>query len=96
MKAVFVVYNDAIDPEVSEMLEKAGIEYFTKFTGVLGKGPGSGARLGDSVWPGGNMAVMAIVEPETAAKVVEEVKRLQDDIPAEGLRVMWWGVEGMA
>jgi len=95
MKAVLVIYNDAIDPEVGAMLAAAGIEHFTKFMSVYGKGPGSGARLGDSIWPGGNNALLAVVPPEKADELVAGVRALQKDIPAEGLRVLWWQVEGM-
>ena len=95
MKAVLVIYNDAIDVEVSGMAASVGIEYFTKFGSVYGKGPGSGPRLGDSVWPGGNKAMLAVVPPEKASELVAAVKKLQQDIPAEGLRVVWWQVEGM-
>jgi hypothetical protein len=95
MKAVLVIYNEAIDLEVGSMLSSIGVEHFTKFTHVYGKGPGSGPRLGDSVWPGGNCALLAIVPPDKAGQVVSAVGKLQEDIPAEGLRVLWWSVEGM-
>jgi len=95
MKAVLVIYNEAIDLEVTEALPRAGIEFYTKFTGVLGKGSGSGARLGNSIWPGGNRAILAAVGDQEAERLIEQVRKLQRDIPAEGLRVMWWTVEGM-
>jgi hypothetical protein len=96
MKAVLVIYNNAIDPEVNELLAAAGVEYFTKFTSVFGKGAASGPRLGDSVWPGGNNALLVITPPEKAKQLVGDVEKLQKDIPAEGLRVLWWEIEGMA
>lgn len=95
MKAVMVVYNNAIDPEVGEMMNASGIEHYTKFTSAFGKGPGSGPRLGDAVWPGGNNAVLVVTSPEAAQTLIRQVEVLQKDIPAEGLRAFWWEVEGM-
>ncbi|MFH1440969.1 MAG: PG0541 family transporter-associated protein, partial [Candidatus Omnitrophota bacterium] len=54
MKMVMVVYNEAIDMEVMEILESCALKNYTKVTGVYGRGETSGVHLGSDVWPGRN------------------------------------------
>lgn len=95
MKAVLVVFNETIEPEVQDALKSAGIEYYTKFPQVLGTGPGSGPRLGDTVWPGANTALLAVAPEALATALVEKIKELRKQMADAGLRAFWWGLEGM-
>ena len=40
-----ICYNEAIDDEITELLDKIGLEGYTKWTKVLGKGTSSGPHL---------------------------------------------------
>jgi len=94
MKAVSVVYNEAIDEEVMEAFSRAGLEHYTKFTRVLGSGPGSGARLDDHVWPGANRVLLVFAEEEWVSALVREIGKLRESLSSEGLRAFWWEIEG--
>lgn len=95
MKAVMIVYNEAIEQEVANAVASAGVEEYTKMTGVLGSGAGSGPRLGDSVWPGANNTIFVIAEDPLAGKLTDVVAELRKSVGDAGLRAFWWTVEGM-
>jgi len=58
MKLVFLVYNAAIDEDVMEALESLGIEEYTKWPRLTGKGKSSGPHLDSATWPGVNSALL--------------------------------------
>ena len=96
MKAVLVVYNETIEAEVADALERAGADNYTKVTKAVGVGAGSGPRLDNTVWPGANNAVFVVSEDSAADALVEEIRALRKTQGDAGLRAFWWRVEGMA
>ena len=47
MKMVFLSYSGGLEEVVMEALTDLGIEYYTKWRGVLGRGKTSGPHLGE-------------------------------------------------
>jgi nitrogen regulatory protein PII len=72
MKLVFIVYGNAIDPDVSEALEELGLTSYTKWREVFGKGATSGPHLGDHVWPGVNSMLMIVLDDDQLAPLMKE------------------------
>lgn len=58
MKLAFVVCNDVYTSRVMEVLEKNGIDYYTRWEHVKGKGHGTEAHLGTRSFPGVNSMLM--------------------------------------
>ena len=54
MKMVMLVYNEALDNEVMEILDSCAVKNYTKITEVFGCGASSGTHLGTDIWPGRN------------------------------------------
>ena len=57
MKMVFVTYNVAVHDEVLEMLERHGVDTYTRWEHVTGAGKSSGPHLGTHIWPARNSAI---------------------------------------
>lgn len=74
---VLVVYNEAVDEEVEKLLAEVGIESFTKWRGVLGKGKHGGTRLGTNIWPGANNAIAIVTDEKTSNALLEKVRQLR-------------------
>jgi hypothetical protein len=92
-KMVMVVYNEAMESEVMEALQKCSLKNYTKIPGVYGKGGSSGTHLGDDIWPGRNN-VMYIACPEKEARNLSaEVKRLRGVLGHEGIKSFQWSLE---
>jgi nitrogen regulatory protein PII len=58
MKMAFVVCNEVYTARVMEILEKIGIDYYTRWEQVKGKGHGTEAHLGTRSFPGVNTMLM--------------------------------------
>ncbi len=95
MKAVLIVHNAAIDEEVNEALESAGISCYTKFTNVLGKGKLSEPHLNTDVWPGINVGSFAVTEQGRAEAIMDKVRRMREKLGSEGLKAFMWEIDGI-
>jgi len=86
MKLVLIAYNEAIDEEVMGILNANGIQGYTKWTKVLGRGRTSGPHLSTHVWPKANNVLAVCVEEELVGKVVEGVRALRKTVGREGIK----------
>jgi nitrogen regulatory protein PII len=93
MKLVFIVYGNAIDPDVSEALEELGLTSYTKWREVFGKGATSGPHLGDHVWPGVNSMLMIVLDDDQLAPLMEAFRPLKERFAHEGLKLYSLPVE---
>ena len=62
MKMVFVIYNEFFNPQVMGLLHSAGIDYYTRWSDLHGKGRGTDAHLGRGGHPSTNAALMIAFE----------------------------------
>lgn len=85
MVLVFVVYGNAIDDEMTEML-KTRVAGYTRFEGVRGEGS-SEPRLGSHVWPGINNCVMTAVDDRERGLLMEGIGELKRKFPHAGVKV---------
>jgi nitrogen regulatory protein PII len=82
MKIVFVVCNDVVSPRVMKLLEEAGIDYYTRWEHVKGKGHGTDPHLDTRSFPGTNAVFMIAFEEEsTLETLVQEISAANKNIP---------------
>ena len=93
MKAVLIVHNVAIDRDVNEALESLGINCYTKFTNVLGKGRASEPHLNTDVWPGTNLATFIVTDQPKADKIMDKIRRMREKLTAEGMKAFMWQLD---
>jgi hypothetical protein len=75
MKIAFVVNNEVYAPRVMEILESLGIDYYTRWEEVKGKGHGTDPHLGTRSFPGLNSVLMIAFEEEPALeRLVKEIR----------------------
>ncbi len=86
MKMVMVIYNEAIDVEIMEVLNGCGLVNYTKVTRVYGKGTTSGTHLGDQIWPGLNYILYVACDDTQAKQVVLGVTNLRKTLGKEGVK----------
>jgi nitrogen regulatory protein PII len=95
MKAVLITHNVALEPDVNEALNEAGVECYTRFTNVLGRGKISEPHLSTDVWPGVNWATLVVTDPKKAASLMNIVRRLREKLGSEGIKAFMWEIEDM-
>lgn len=93
MKAVLIIHNAAIGEEVNEILETVGIECYTQFPNILGKGQLSEPHLNTDVWPAINCGTMVVTDHAKAKQLVDKVRQMRKEMGKEGLKAFMWEIE---
>ncbi|MDD2603372.1 MAG: hypothetical protein PHF66_01005 [Desulfobacteraceae bacterium] len=93
MKMLMVAYDAACDDEVLEILARCDAPGFTRWKRVSGRGRNSDPRMDDSVWPGYNNVLLAVVEDgQPLENIREALSRLHRRLGGKGLKVFSWPV----
>ncbi len=87
MKLVFLIFNSPLEPEVKDLLKKAGVVHYTRWERVKGVGE-TGPHFDDEVWPSVNVALMFSLEEEKKNPVAEGVRKIRAEFPHEGVRML--------
>jgi hypothetical protein len=95
MKMMMLVYNEAIDNEVMEILESCSMRNYTKITGVFGCGTSSGTHLGTDIWPGRNNIMYVACEEVIGKKIIVLVKQLRKSVGGEGVKAFLMPLEDL-
>lgn len=81
MKIVFVVNNEVYTPRVMDILASLGVDYYTRWEQVKGKGHGTEPHLGTRSFPGMNSVLMIAFQDESVLeKLVQEIVRANNQI----------------
>lgn len=88
MKFIFIMYNSALEEEVTEMLSEAGLENHTKWTHVLGKGTSGGPRLDSHIWPGFNNVVAVAAQDLQSQTLISKLQRFKESLNEGGIKAM--------
>jgi hypothetical protein len=64
MKMTFIVYYEYVDAQVMEMLKTLGIDYYTRWEHVKGKGHGTEPHVGKGGYGSMNSALMIAFQDE--------------------------------
>jgi nitrogen regulatory protein PII len=93
MKAIMIIYNQAHTEKVEYMLEKLGINCYSLWENVQGKGSNSGVpHLGTHAWPEINKSVLTIIDDELVDTVLDKIKRIDSINEEVGIRAFVWDI----
>ena len=94
MKAIFIVYNQAVIEKVEYMLDKLEVRGFTQWEGVQGRGSVTGnPHYGTHTWPEINCATLCVVEDEKVEIILEKIKKIDEINKEIGIRAFVWNIE---
>ncbi|MDP2941783.1 MAG: hypothetical protein Q8N85_06015 [Candidatus Omnitrophota bacterium] len=85
-KMVMIVYNEALDLEVMEALEQAGLKDYTKVMAAFGRGASSGTHLGNDIWPGRNNILYVACADIIVPKLLSGIGELKKKFSTEGVK----------
>lgn len=81
MKFAFIVYHDVLDQRLSNILNGIGIDYYTQWEEVKGRGHQTEAHLGTRPFPGYNFVRMiAFDEEEKLKKLIETIEQFNKEV----------------
>jgi len=93
MKAIFIVYNQALSEKVEYMLDRLEIRGFTKWNDIHGRGTIDGnPHMGTHTWPELNAATLTIIEDEKVEIVLEKIQKLNSINEEVGIRAFVWEI----
>ena len=94
MKGIFIAYNQAYNMEIADALEALGCRGFTMWNDIAGRGGYSGEpHLGNHAWPTMNNAILTFVLDEKVDEILAQLKAMDEETPALGIRAFAWNVE---
>ena len=94
MKAVFISYNQALTDRVHAILDEQSIRGFTKWALTEGRGSFDGEpHYGTHAWPSMNASIMAIVEDEKVAPLLDALRAMDATTSQQGSRAFVWNIE---
>lgn len=92
-KMIMLVYNEAIDDEVMEILSRCALSNYTKLIKIYGKGKTSGTHLGNDVWPGLNNILYIACKDGEAKQLTEEIRVARTTLGKEGIKAFTMPLE---
>ena len=94
MKAVFIVYNQALTERVMQLLDKLNARGFSQWQDVKGRGSKTGEpHMGTHTWPAMNSAIMSVVDDLLAEKLLQGVNEINKTAEMQGIRAFTWNIE---
>ena len=87
MKLAFLIFNSPLEPEVKDLLKKTEVAHYTRWENVKGVGE-TGPHFDDEVWPSVNIALMFSLENEKKELVTEGVRKIREQFPDEGIKML--------
>jgi len=80
MKALWIAYDIVLDDQIATLLDACGVVGYTRWPRLSGRGPNSGARLDDHVWPGANAAILTVQQEAVIADLLRRLQELRDRV----------------
>lgn len=93
MKMVMISYDEAIDDEVMEILDKSSAKYYSKISQTLGSGKHSGIHLGNDVWPGKNNMLFIACQEDVADRIISRLWELHNSVSHLGVKAFKWDLD---
>ncbi|MBK7630423.1 MAG: hypothetical protein IPJ23_06960 [Ignavibacteriales bacterium] len=79
MKLAFIAYRDILDDRISAGLNELGIDFYTQWEDVKGKGHKTDAHLGNRPFPGFNhVRMIAFQEEKLLEKLIIKINELNE------------------
>jgi nitrogen regulatory protein PII len=93
MKAVMIIYNQANTEKIEYMLDKLGINGYSLWENVQGRGTNTGVpHLGTHAWPEINKNVLTVVDDDKVDKILETVSKIDAINEEVGIRAFVWDI----
>ena len=87
MIRVEIIANHSVEENILEALRYEGVgKHYTKFPNIIGVGS-KGPRMGDSIWPEENFALVIWCEEEEARTIQRSVEYVKKRFPDEGIKL---------
>ncbi len=96
MKAVFVVFNQALTEQVEQAFSSLAIHGYSQWPEMHGAGSMKGEpHLGTHIWPTLNTGMLTIVEDNVVPKLLSKIQKIDKSAERQGMHAFVWNIEAM-
>ncbi len=94
MKSVLITFDISHKETIVNMLEHNNCRGFSFLDRVQGRGTKSGdPHYGSHAWPSMCGAIITMIDDEKVDKILNEIKKIDEETPQLGLRAFAWNIE---
>ncbi len=94
MKSILITFDQAHYEKIVKMLDRNNQRGFTYWENVQGRGSVKGEpHYGSHAWPSTNSAIITVVEDEKVEKILDQLRTIDKESEALGLRAFVTQVE---
>lgn len=94
MKSIFISFNQAYYEMIISIMDHNNLRGFTYWDVVQGRGSKTGEpHYGSHAWPTLNSALLVMVEDEKVDSFLEQLRAIDKETEALGLRAFTWNIE---
>jgi len=94
MKAIFIVYGQALTEPIVQRLNRLNIRGFTRWEEVQGRGSYEGEpHYGTHAWPSKNGAMLTIVDDQKVDDLLAFLRHINEQAEQQGLNAFVWNIE---
>ena len=94
MKSIFISFNQAYYEMIIGIMDHNNLRGFTHWDVVQGRGSKTGEpHYGSHAWPTLNSALLVMVEDEKVDSFLEQLRAIDKETEALGLRAFTWNIE---
>ena len=94
MKAVFIVYGQALTEPIQSILDTEGVRGFTRWDETFGRGSNKGEpHYGTHAWPSKNTSILAVIDDDRVEQLLSRLRKLNAHSEQHGLNAYVWNVD---
>lgn len=94
MKSVMIMYDQAFQEKIVDLLTRSNCRGFSCFPQIQGRGSKTGEpHFGTHAWPSMCSAILTVVEDEKVDGLLEKLHAIDKETEMLGLRAFVWNVE---
>lgn len=94
MKAIFIIFNQALTERVEYMLDALEVRGFSQWDSIQGRGTKDGdPHYGTHTWPEINTGTIVVVDDDKVDIILEKVKKIDEINKQVGIRAFVWDIE---
>ena len=94
MKAVFIIYGQALTETIQQLLDKLNIRGFTRWDEVHGRGSKNGEpHYGTHAWPSKNGSILTVIDEQKVDDLLVALRRINEQAEQQGLNAFVWKIK---
>lgn len=93
MKAIFIIFNPALEEIIMNSLKTSGADKYTKIPYMLGVGGHSEAHLDTHIWPGNNIGILVVIKDEKVKAITSSIKKIKKEYLKDGVKAFVMPIE---